>query len=224
MHPAFQVCGWPAPVLSADGFCCRDAVTPSLSHPLHCHCGHHLLQTQGHSRGNRTGLMFSRAPMGALTWLIALLSVTQLPPTWVSPARAELPGSGGAGGSQAPCHRLPSQPEVLLQPQGECRFAQIPDSLAPSFPDSRLDLCRSWAWARAAQPWRAAAGTAACLASDCIAAALACCQPLRFQNQKYVTLQKVILPKSHAVWSPGAGSRDGITWQPAVEMLLFPLL
>ena len=170
---------------------------PSLSEPLHSHCGHHLAQTQGHSRGSRVGLMLSRAPMGAPSQPVAWLLVTQLPRTRVSPARAECLGSEGAGGSQAPCCWLPSRRGVLLQPQGSHRFTRIPDSPSPSFPDSRLALCRSPAWARAAQPWRAAAGTAVCLPSDCLAAALACClpalphvirQPHRFQNQKYFTL------------------------------------
>lgn len=180
--------------------------------------------------------MFSRAPMGALTWPIALLLVAQLLPTWVSPGCAELLGSEGAGGLQVLCRQLLSQHGVLLQPWGECHSAQIPDSLALSFPDSRLALHRSWAWARAVQPWRAAPGTAAHLPSDCIAAALPCClpalphvicQPHRLQNQKYFTIQNVILPKNHAlgesraVWSPGAGSRDGVSRQPAAEVLLF---
>lgn len=165
--------------------------------------------------------MFSRAPMGATTQPIAPLLVTQLPPTQVSPVHAEHPGSEGADDLQAPCHWLPPGCEVLLQPQGECCFAQIPDSLAPSFPDSRLSPCRSRAWTRDVQPLLPLLHVSPPL--DCITAALVPClpalppgrQPQRFHKKKYFTLQNAILLKnraageSRAVCSAGAGCRDG---------------
>lgn len=109
----------------------------SLSEPWRCHHAQRLLQTQGHSRGNRAGLMFGKAPMGALTQPIALLSVAWLPLTWVSATGAELLGSGGAGGSQALCCQSLLWHMVLLQPWGEPCLTQAPGSFAPSFPNSK---------------------------------------------------------------------------------------
>lgn len=156
--------------IPADSFWCRDAVMLSLSEPLHCHC-HHLPQTQDHSRGNRAGLVFSRAPMGAMIQPLALLLVARLPPTWVSPACAERRFAG----SMPP---VAISAWVLLQPREN---AASPKSLTHSHhPSPTAGWLRAGAGlgrVRAAQPWRAAAGAAARPPSDCIAAAPACCLP-----------------------------------------------
>lgn len=111
---------------------------------------------------------------------------------------------------------------------GRHYFSEIPDSHHLSLTAGWL--CDwSWAWARATQPWRAAAGTAMALPSDCAAATHSC-----FLSAPWFPRSELFHPpESHpAQKSCSAGElcrlfsrcrgRHGVSWQPAAK-LLFPL-